>query len=256
MALIGSISEYKEGKEDFESYLERLEQWMAANTVADEKKVSVFLSIIGADAYKLLKSLLLPDKPSTKSYAQLTKALSDHYKPKPLVIMERFRFQKRNQQESESVSDFIVALKQLSTNCDFGAHLDDALRDRFVSGLRSEAIQRKLLAETNVTFKSACDTALSMEMASRNTLEFSGKIKESGTVNRVYNQNKKRDDKRNSSNTSYGKSTTWQKSSVDEKQQQPHQPCYRCGGKHPATVCRFKQEKCHHCTKVGHIARM
>lgn len=132
---------------------------MAENIVADEKKVSFFLSIIGADASKLLKS-----------YVQLT----NHYKPKPLVIMERCRFQKRNQQESESVSDFIVALKQLSTNCDFGAHLDD---DRFVSGLRSEAIQRKLLAETNVTFKSACETALSMEMASRKTLEFSGKIK-------------------------------------------------------------------------------
>lgn len=256
MARIGSISEYKEGKEDFESYLERLEQWMVANEVEDEKKVSVFLSLIGADAYKLLKSLLQPEKPSTKSYDQLTKALSDHYKPKPLVIMERFRFQKRNQQENESVSDFIVALKQLSTNCDFGTHLDDALRDRFVSGLRAEAIQRKLLAETNVTFKTACDTALSMEMASRNTLEFSGKIKESATVHRVYNQNKKRDDKRKSSNTSYGKSTTWQKSSVDDKQQQPYQPCYRCGGKHSASVCRFKQEKCHHCLKVGHIVRM
>lgn len=73
MALIGCILEYKEGKVDFESYLERLEQWMAANTVADEKKVSVFLSLTGADAYRLLESLLLPDKPSTKSYAQSPK---------------------------------------------------------------------------------------------------------------------------------------------------------------------------------------
>lgn len=83
------------------------------------------------------------------------------------------------------MSEFIVALKQLSTNCDFGAHLDDALRDGFVSGLRSEAILRKLLAEINVTFKSACDMALSMEMATRNTLEFSGKTKESATVDKV-----------------------------------------------------------------------
>lgn len=109
--------------------------------------------------------------------------------------MERFRFQKRNQQDIVSVSDFVVARKQLSTNCDFSAHVDDALRDKFVSGLRSEAIQRKLQAETNVTFKSACDTALSLEMASCNTLEFSGKMKESETVNGVHNQNKKRDGK-------------------------------------------------------------
>ena len=35
-----------------------------------------------------------------------------------------------------------------------------------------------------------------------------------------------------------------------------YQPCYRCGGKHAPQVCRFKQENCHHCSKIGHIARM
>lgn len=89
----------------------------------------------------------------------------------------------------------MVAVKQLSTNCDFSAYVDDALRDKFVSGLRSGAIQRKLQAETNVTFKSACDTALSLDMVSCNTLKFSGKMKESETLNGVHNQNKKRDGK-------------------------------------------------------------
>ena len=70
------------------------------------------------------------------------------------------------------------------------------------------------MAETNVTFKSACNTALSMEMASCNTLEFSGKIKESATVNKVYNQSKKRDDQRKSRDTNY---CNWQKGSVDDK---------------------------------------
>lgn len=106
---------------------------MVANTMTDEKEVSVFLLLIGVDVCKLLKSLLMPDKPSMKRYAQLTKALSDYYKPKP---RERFRFQRRNQQEGESVSDFVVALKQLSANCDFDANFDDALCDKFDSGLR------------------------------------------------------------------------------------------------------------------------
>lgn len=44
---------------------------MAVNTVADEKKVRVFLLLIEADAYRLLKRLL-PDKLSMKSYAHLT----------------------------------------------------------------------------------------------------------------------------------------------------------------------------------------
>lgn len=93
---IGAIGEFKEGQEDFESYLERLDMWLTANSVGNDKKVSVFLSVIGAEAYRLLKNLDSPDKPSTKTYSQLCEALSNHYKLKPLIIVERFSFQKRN----------------------------------------------------------------------------------------------------------------------------------------------------------------
>lgn len=251
---IGAIAEYKEGQEDFESYRERLEMWMIANSVAVDKKVSVFLSVIGADTYRLLKNLVSPDKPSTRTYEQLCDALGDHYKPKPLVIVERFRFQKRNQHDGESNADYIVALKQLSTHCDFGAHLNDALRDRFVSGLKSEDVQRRLLSRTGLTFKTACEMALAMEMASRNAQEFSGHMKDTGTVNKVHLEQNKGGWKPRSSSAqqSFRPAPT----NYDGRQQQQEKPCYRCGGKHAAQLCRFKQEKCHHCFKIGHISRM
>ncbi len=34
----GRVDEYKESKEDFESYMERFEQWVLANDIANEKK--------------------------------------------------------------------------------------------------------------------------------------------------------------------------------------------------------------------------
>uniref|UniRef100_A0A668SMS5 Retrotransposon gag domain-containing protein n=1 Tax=Oreochromis aureus TaxID=47969 RepID=A0A668SMS5_OREAU len=162
---VGRVEEYNESKEDSEPYLERLEQWMLANDVSDEKKVCTFLSVIGADTYRLLKNLVSPRVPSTMGYAALTAALSAHYKPTPVVIAERFRFQKRNQKEGEAVSDYVVALRQLSATCDFGQYLDEALRDRFVSGLRSDAVQHKLLSEKDLTFPRACEIAISMELA-------------------------------------------------------------------------------------------
>ena len=51
-------------KEDFESYVERLEAWLVVNGVTVEQKSSVFLAVIGATTYKLLKSLLAPEKPN------------------------------------------------------------------------------------------------------------------------------------------------------------------------------------------------
>ena len=40
------------------------------------------------------------------------------------------------------------------------------------------------------------------------------------------------------------------------KQQAKFSPCYRCGGKHNAASCRFKDADCFHCGKKGHIARV
>ena len=30
--------------------------------------------------------------------------------------------------------------------------------------------------------------------------------------------------------------------------------CHRCGGKHPAACCKFKDYECHYCKKKGHLA--
>ena len=147
---IASVGEYGDDKEDFESYTERLSAWLVVNGVTDEPKSSVFLAVIGASTYKLLKSLLAPEKPNTKTFDELVNVLQRHYKPKPLIIAERFRFYKRQQQEGETVASFSVALRQLSSSCEFGAFLPEALRDQFVCGLSNQGLQRKLLAEANL----------------------------------------------------------------------------------------------------------
>lgn len=116
-AQIGRVDEYNDANEDFESYLERLEQWMLANKIKDKKKVCMFLSVIRADVYKLLKNLVLLTVPSTMQYPDLVRVLNTHYKSALIVIVEQFRFQKRNQKEGETVSDYVVALRQLAATC-------------------------------------------------------------------------------------------------------------------------------------------
>lgn len=164
---VGRVEEFKESQEDFGNYIERLEQWMLAIDIEDGKKVCVFLSVIGAETYKLLKNLISPKIPSDKSYDNLKAALLAHYMPKPLVIAERFRFKRTVKKEGQSVNDYAVALRQSSANCDFGQFLNDALRDQFVSGLCSEAIQLKLLGQDYLTYQRALELTLQMEMLTR-----------------------------------------------------------------------------------------
>ena len=95
-------------------------------------------------------NLLTPAKPSEKSYDDLKEALRLHFKPKALVIAERFRFYQRNQQAGESVMRYLVVLEHLTGRCEFGTFLDEALRDKLVCGLRNKAIQKRLLSEKNL----------------------------------------------------------------------------------------------------------
>ncbi len=132
MAMIGMIATFDITVEDWGTYMERMELYCEANAVADEKKVAVLLSLMGAKTYVLLHSLLSPEKPADKTFQQIVDILNEHLNPKPLVIAERFRFHKRNQAKGESFSEYIAELCRLSEHCQFGAGLADALRDRLV----------------------------------------------------------------------------------------------------------------------------
>ena len=83
-AYIGSIGEYREGKEEWSQYAERLNHFLSANGI--EKK-DVFLTVIGPQTYKLLKSLVAPAKPGEKNYAQLVEVLTHRFDPAPSEIV-------------------------------------------------------------------------------------------------------------------------------------------------------------------------
>ena len=59
-------------------------------------------------------TLLAPEKPATKSYAELVEVLKVHLKPKRLIITERFHFHQRVQEEGETVATYMAALRRLA----------------------------------------------------------------------------------------------------------------------------------------------
>ena len=126
-----------------------------------------------------------------------------------------------------------MALKELSTHCDFGSDfgdfLNDALRDRLVCGLYKESIQKRLLAEAELTFKKACEISQAMEMAEKNASELN--TESTKAVNALQK-------------SSGGKPKKNPDATPKSKRQYYDRNCYRCGGSHSPASCRFKSEKC------------
>ena len=87
-ATIDRLDELQVGTEDFDCYVECMEQYFITNNIPEEKKVLAFLLAIGAKVYELLHNLVAPDSPKDKRFNDLVKTLRAHLKPKPLVIAE------------------------------------------------------------------------------------------------------------------------------------------------------------------------
>ena len=151
MPTFGKIDEYNES-EDWRHYVERLNHFFEANEITDDaKQRSIFLVSVGAKTYKLIRSLVALEDQKEKSYTDMAKLVEEHFKPKPSVIAERFKFNSRDQQQGETISVFLTELRRLSENCKFGATLDEMLRDRLVCGASDDKIQICLRAEPNLT---------------------------------------------------------------------------------------------------------
>ena len=79
--------------------------------------------------------------------------MSEYYNPEPLVTTKYYRFYSRFRQSHESVSAFVAKLHSLAKDCEFGVALQDNFRDRLVCGISNQSIQKRLLAEHQLTFK-------------------------------------------------------------------------------------------------------
>ena len=180
-----------------------------------------------------------------------------HYKPKVIVIYERYKFYSRSQKSGESVADYIAGLKALAHTCDFGTTLTDMLRDRFVMGLANETTQQLLLAEADLTFNKAVDMATAREAALRDVQAMGGgnvhNIKSQSNSGRQQCYNSKGHQSNGKSKVNQPHHTNAQSKPTDSK---PKNPCNGCGNTHWKRECPFKNAECHLCKKKGHIKKM
>ena len=162
------LQPFEPDSEELASYLERVEIFFAAHDVPEGKQVPVLLNSIGVGTYGILRSLFAPESPKSKSYAAITEKLREHFKPCVNIIAERFYFHKRDQNPAESATEYVAEFRRLAARCAFETYLNQALRDRFVCGLRNESIQRSLLAIKDLTLAAAVEKAKELEAADKN----------------------------------------------------------------------------------------
>ncbi|KAL1444411.1 hypothetical protein MTO96_029888 [Rhipicephalus appendiculatus] len=196
------------------TYLERIQFYFTPNGVVEEEQQRAVLCIVcGPATYAILRTLCSPATPAEKPYADI--------------------------QPGESIADFVSDLRRLSEHCEFGVSLEDMLRDRLVCGVRDEALQRRLLAETALDFKKTYEKAVAAEYATRQTAVIRGALPPASDLYRM--------DQALEGHKPGGKQGSSKQSMTGR--------CSCCNGDHDATSCGFRYSVCHFCKRKGHIVR-
>ena len=83
--LLGLIEAFNIQDDKWDEYYETLEQYFIANEISDNKKLTAtFITLIGKDAFSLLRSLVSPKKPSEMKVDELSEVLRNHLQPRPI----------------------------------------------------------------------------------------------------------------------------------------------------------------------------
>ena len=84
----GSKWQHISAQETWTSYIERLEQYLAANKVEDaDQHRAILLSVGGPATYRLIRNLASPKKPIELKFKDIVDLVAKHYDPKPSVIV-------------------------------------------------------------------------------------------------------------------------------------------------------------------------
>jgi len=97
--------------------------------------------------------------------------LTQHFEPAPSKIIS---FNSCIRRKGKSVATYVSELQGQAQFCNYGDALETMLRDRLVCGINNESIQRRLLAESTLTFKKAFELVQGMEAASKDVREMLG----------------------------------------------------------------------------------
>lgn len=73
---------------------------------------AIRLSVTGSKNYGLVQDLLVPNRSTEKSYAEIAEVLKIHFQRKPTEIVQRYEFYTRNRKTRESCPDFEKTLSQ------------------------------------------------------------------------------------------------------------------------------------------------
>ena len=197
---------------------------------------TMFLHCIGTAALKVFNTFSLPDDAQLED---IIKKFEAYILGETNETFERYKFNKRNQGEHESIDRFVTAVKTLAATCNFCDCMKDSLlRDRLVTGVFSGDTRKRLLEQRKLTLSAAVGICRALEASKSQLKEMEPSVSQA--------------------TESLNKVAFKVKGSRPEKSSFTKSTCKFCGGDHPffKSKCPAYGRNCGNCGGRDHFAKV
>ena len=124
------------------------------NSQTEEYRVAFFLHCIGTEGLKIYNGSQFENKTDRRILQKVLEKFDEYTLGQTNEIYERYVFNRRNQEEQESIDAYVTVLRNLTKSCNFCDCMRDSLiRDRIVLGVNNNAIRKKLLQVRGLMLK-------------------------------------------------------------------------------------------------------
>lgn len=213
-------------------------------------KTALLLNAIGDRAIKLYNGFNFEKPEHRFEFEKVIEKFEEHFNPEKNEIYERYKFFTRNQNEGESYEDYSVALRDLSSTCNFDFLTDSLIRDRLVCGISDKTVKDRLLRTKDLTLAKAIDICRTSQETQRQLEKI---CSSTSTPNNIDNLNDvdynihKINKKPNTADNA-GKNTK------EDRYTNYTRECQRCGYIHPVKRCLAFGKRCVRCNGYNHFA--
>ena len=213
-------------EEDYIYWKRMLEKYISTAKIPEDSQLDVLHVQCGPKSFPLVEEC--------SSYSEAISLLDAKFIKRTTEIMMRYKLLSRRQQPSESVEEFMLALKAMSKKChtepmSAEKYRDLLVTDAFVAGLTSGTIRQRLLESSEESLSDLFKIATTMEMAISDSKSFEVPTTTTTVVAAA--------------------------SSPKSKKSQPptNERCFWCGGhRHLRSSCPAKNSICSKCQVKGH----